>query len=62
MTATGGTFRLGARSANGLSSSIKGEPRKGDVFPYPAVEPKSPRGGDVMFPLVVVASRGKKEF
>ena len=47
MTETGGVFRLGARSANGLSSSMNGEPLNGDVDPKPLVEDtKSPRGGD----------------
>jgi len=46
---TGGVFRLDARSAKGLSSSMKGEPLKGEVFPNPPEpEPKSPRGGDAM--------------
>jgi hypothetical protein len=47
MTETGGVFRLGARSANGLSSSMNGEPLNGDVDPKPLVEDtKSPCGGD----------------
>jgi len=47
MTETGGVFLLGARSANGLSSSMNGEPLNGDVDPKPLVEDtKSPRGGD----------------
>jgi len=52
MTEIGGVFRLEARSANGLSSSINGEPLKGDPVPYPVeAEAKSPRGGDVIFAL-----------
>lgn len=47
MTETGGVFRLEARSAKGLSSSMNGEFRNGEVFPNPEDEDvKSPRGGD----------------
>ena len=47
MTDTGAAFRLEARSANGLSSSMNGETRNGDTDPKPADdEEKSPRGGD----------------
>ena len=35
MTDTGGVFRLEARSAKGLSSSMKGEFRNGEVVPNP---------------------------
>jgi hypothetical protein len=49
MTDTGTAFRLEARSANGLSSSINGDPRNGDADPKPAeADEKSPRGGDDM--------------
>ena len=43
----GGVFRTEARSANGLSSSMKGDPPKREADPYPVDgEEKSPRGGD----------------
>jgi hypothetical protein len=50
MTGMEGVFRLGARSAKGLSSSMNGEPLNGDAFPNPEeVDVKSPRGGDDIF-------------
>ena len=46
MTDTG-VFRVEARSAKGLSSSMNGEPPNGDVDPKALVDDiKSPRGGD----------------
>jgi hypothetical protein len=49
MTDTGGVFRLEARSAKGLSSSMNGEFRNGEVVPNPDdADVKSPRGGDDM--------------
>ena len=48
----GGVFRVDARSAKGLSSSINGEPLKGEALPNPPeLEPKSPLGGDVILSL-----------
>lgn len=38
MMETGGVFLLDARSAKGLSSSMKGEPLNGDTFPNPVDE------------------------
>jgi len=67
MTDTGGVFRLGARSAKGLSSSMKGEPLKGDTCPYPVdVDAKSPLGGELILSFVFSegnngTSRGDKE-
>jgi hypothetical protein len=53
MTEMGGGARAEARSANGLSSSMNGDPRKGEPLPNPvAVVPKSPRGGELIFPRV----------
>ena len=53
MTDTGGVFRLGARSAKGLSSSMKGEPLKGDICPYPVdADAKSPPGGELILSFV----------
>ena len=52
MTDTG-VFRLGARSAKGLSSSMKGEPPKGDTCPYPVdVDVKSPLGGELILSFI----------
>jgi hypothetical protein len=64
MTDTGAAFRLEARSAKGLSSSINGDPRNGDTDPKPAeAAEKSPRGGDDMVysPWPLVAADGDKE-
>ena len=49
-TDIGGGTRLEARSANGLSSSINGDPLKGEPLPNPELAaPKSPRGGELIF-------------
>lgn len=44
--------RLEARSAKGLSSSMKGELLNGDASPNPEVDVKPPLGGDDIFSVV----------
>jgi hypothetical protein len=67
MTDTGGAFRLGTRSAKGLSSSMKGEPLNDDTCPYPVdVDAKSPPGGELIPSFVCLKAtmeqvRGDKE-
>ena len=62
-TGTGAAFRLEARSAKGLSSSMKGDPRNGDTDPNAAAEDeKSPRGGDdIVYSVSWPTVRGRQE-